>query len=49
MTGWFTFYISPGDIVKIIVLVIIAYLIVMFFDMRRIKKIPLTEALKDVD
>jgi len=49
MTGWFTFYISYTDVIKIIVLVIIAYLIIMLFDMRRIKKIPLTQALKDVE
>ncbi|MCR5082125.1 MAG: ABC transporter permease [Parasporobacterium sp.] len=49
MTGWFTFYISYKDIIKIIVLVIIAYFIIMLADMRRIKKIPLTQALKDVE
>ena len=36
-------------IIETTVMVIISYLIVSFFDMRRIKKIPLTEALKNVE
>lgn len=32
-----------------IVGVIIAYILVSFFDMRRVKRIPLTEALKNVE
>ena len=47
--GWYEFYIAKMDIVKMIVMMIIAYLIVSLFDMRRIKRIPLSEALKNVE
>jgi putative ABC transport system permease protein len=47
--GWYEFYIAKMDIVKMIVMMIIAYLIVSLFDMRRIKRIPLCEALKNVE
>ncbi|SDB15119.1 putative ABC transport system permease protein [Pseudobutyrivibrio sp. YE44] len=49
LNGWFTFYASPKDYVKMVVMVIVAYLIVVLLDMRRIKRIPLTEALKNVE
>ncbi|MBO4495608.1 MAG: FtsX-like permease family protein [Clostridiales bacterium] len=49
MNGWFSGYISPLGMVKMIAIMIICYLIVMVFDMRRIKKIPLADALKNVE
>ena len=49
MEGWFDFIISPVGMVKMFIFVFIAYLIVMFFDYRRIKKIPMDEALKNVE
>ena len=49
LSGWFEFYISPKDYIKMIMIVIVAYIIVMIFDMRRIKRIPMTEALKSVE
>ena len=49
MSGWFTFYIGAKEIVQIIVMVIIAYLVVALMDMRRIRRIPMTEALKNVE
>ena len=49
MNGWFGFYISPGDVIKGILMLLGAYLLVAFFDMRRIRRIPLTEALKNVE
>lgn len=48
-SGWFTFYMGAGDILKIIIMVIAAYIIVAFFDLRRVKKIPMTDALKNVE
>jgi putative ABC transport system permease protein len=49
MSGWFEYIIGPKDAAKMIVGVIIAYILVSFFDMRRVKRIPLTEALKNVE
>ena len=49
LSGWFEFYISPKDYVKMIMIVIVAYIVVLFFDIRRIKRIPMTEALKSVE
>ena len=49
LNGWFTFAVRMDLIIETTVMVIISYLIVSFFDMRRIKKIPLTEALKNVE
>lgn len=49
MEGWFDFIISPIGIVKMFVFVFAAYLIIMFFDYRRIKKIPMDVALKNVE
>lgn len=49
MSGWFVYIIAPKDMVKMIVGVLIAYILVSFFDMRRIKRVPLTEALKNVE
>lgn len=46
-SGWFTFRIEPVGYVKMFVFVLLGYLIVMVFDFRRIKKIPMEKALKD--
>ncbi|MBD5543247.1 MAG: FtsX-like permease family protein [Lachnospiraceae bacterium] len=48
-SGWFTFKIQPVGYVKMFAFVLIGYLIVMVFDFRRIKKIPMDEALKNVE
>ena len=49
MNGWFDVYISWFGIAKMILILMASYLIVSFFDMKRIKKIPLTDALKNVE
>ena len=49
MNGWFDVYISWFGVVKMILILMASYLIVSFFDMKRIKKIPLTDALKNVE
>lgn len=49
LSGWFEFYIAPKDYLKMIMIVIVAYIVVLFFDIRRIKRIPMTEALKSVE
>ena len=48
-SGWFTFVIEPAGYVKMFAFVLIGYLIVMFFDFRRIKRIPMEEALKNIE
>lgn len=47
--GWFEFYLSPLGLVKMYMFVIIGYLIVTLLDVRRIKRIPLNVALKNVE
>ena len=49
MEGWFNLYISPTGVLKMILIVLAAYVVVSYLDMRHIKKIPLTEALKNVE
>ncbi len=49
LNGWFDIYISPLGIVKMILILVVSYAIVAIFDMIRIKKIPLSEALKNVE
>lgn len=49
MEGWFDLYISPRGILKMILIVLAAYVVVSYLDMRHIKKIPLTEALKNAE
>lgn len=48
-SGWFAFVIEPAGYLKMFTFVLIGYLVVMFFDFRRIKKIPMDEALKNVE
>ena len=49
LNGWFDVYISPMGITKMILILVVSYAIVAFFDMIRIKKIPLADALKNVE
>ena len=48
-SGWFAFVIQPAGYVKMFAFVLIGYLIVMVFDFQRIKKIPMDQALKNVE
>ncbi|MCH5249510.1 MAG: FtsX-like permease family protein [Lachnospiraceae bacterium] len=48
-SGWFTFNIEPIGYIKMFTFVLIGYLIVIFFDFRRIKRIPMDEALKNLE
>ena len=48
-SGWFEFKIAPLGYVKMFAFVLIGYLIVMVFDFKRIKKIPMDQALKNVE
>ena len=49
MSGWLEIYVSFLSILKMIGIMLISYFIVSFFDIMRIKKIPLTDALKSVE
>ncbi len=48
-SGWFTFQISPAGYIKMFLFVLVGYLIVAGFDFRRIRKIPMDKALKNVE
>ena len=48
-SGWYTFQISPVGYAKMFLFVLVGYLIVMALDFRRIKKIPMEEALKNAE
>ncbi len=47
--GWFSFLIEPAGFVKMFAFVLIGYLMVLFFDFRRIRKIPMQKALKNME
>ena len=49
MNGWFDFIITKQGIAKMLIFVLIGYLIVMIFDFRRISRIPMDQALKNVE
>ena len=48
-SGWFAFKVKPLGYVKMFAFVLIGYLMVMVFDFKRIKKIPMDQALKNVE
>ncbi|MBO7425601.1 MAG: ABC transporter permease [Clostridiales bacterium] len=49
MAGWFEFHIDKLSILKMIVYVFVGYLVVVVLDFIRIRKVPMTEALKNVE
>lgn len=48
-SGWFEFVITPVGYFKIFAFILLGYLFVMGFDFMRIKKIPMDDALKNVE
>lgn len=48
-SGWYAFQMEPAGYVKMFVFVLIGYLAVMLIDFRRIRHIPMDEALKNVE
>ncbi len=48
-SGWFEFKVKPLGYVKMFGFVLIGYLIVMIFDFKRIKTVPMDQALKNVE
>ncbi|MCR5153862.1 MAG: ABC transporter permease [Lachnospiraceae bacterium] len=49
MDGWFTFYMSVKGMILTVLFIIIGYAVVSVTDFIRIKKIPLDEALKNIE
>lgn len=48
-SGWLPFYVEPIIYIKMFIMTILAYLLVMLLQMRKIKQIPMDEALKNVE
>lgn len=48
-SGWFAFAMQPVGYLQMFGFVLIGYLLVLFFDFGRIKRIPMDEALKNVE
>ena len=48
-SGWFSFHMKTISYVKMFAFVLIGYVIVMILDFQRIKKIPMDQALKNVE
>ncbi|MBQ8978206.1 MAG: hypothetical protein IJ080_00390, partial [Oscillospiraceae bacterium] len=49
MSGWFTYEVFFKDVVTAVTGTILVYLLIAFADMRRIKRIPMAEALKNAE
>jgi len=49
MDGWLPSYIPPISYVWIVLMIVAAYLVIMIIDYNRIRKIPMDEALKNVE
>ena len=49
MDGWLPVYMDPASYAGMIALVFAGYLVVLAIDYRRIKRIPMDEALKNVE
>ena len=49
MDGWFAFRVLPSGYAKMLGFVFAGYLVVMLLDFRRIRKVPLEEALKNAE
>ena len=49
MDGWLPAYIPATSYIWIVLMIVAAYLVVMLIDYGRIRKIPMDEALKNVE
>lgn len=47
--GWLPYYVAPTVFVKMAILGIASYAVIAFFQTRKVKKIPLADALKNVE
>ena len=48
-SGYLEFYMEPVDLVKVLAAGLITYAVISFFQIRKIKAIPMTDALKNVE
>lgn len=48
-SGWFTFTVNASELIKMFLSVLAGYVIVLFLDFRRIKKVRMDQALKDIE
>jgi putative ABC transport system permease protein len=49
MEGYFPYVLSPQGIVRMMLIIFAGYMIVMLIDFRRIRHIPMDEALKNME
>ena len=49
MSGFFPFVLRPAGMVRMCALIFVGYLLVLVLDFRRIRRIPMDEALKDME
>lgn len=47
--GWLPYYVAPSVFVKMVVMGIVSYAVIAFFQTRKVKKVPLADALKNVE
>lgn len=47
--GWLPYYVAPSIYLKMTVLGVAAYAVIAFFQTRRVKKVPLADALKNME
>ena len=48
-SGYLEFYMEPADLLKVLVAGLITYAVISFFQIKKIKAIPMTDALKNVE
>ena len=48
-SGYLEFYMEPIDLLKVLVAGLVTYAVISFFQIRKIKAIPMTDALKNVE
>lgn len=49
MTGWIPFYMDPGIYAKMFLIGFVTYVIVALFEYRKVRRVPMDEALKNVE
>ncbi len=47
--GWLPYYVAPSVFVKMAVMGIVSYALIAFFQTRKVKRVPLADALKNVE
>lgn len=48
-SGYLEFYMEPLDLLKVLAAGLITYAVISFFQIKKIKAIPMTDALKNVE